>query len=116
MRFLPTRVHGLIDYIWGALAFATPWIFGFSGGTAGFLLMFIGVGAFAYSFATDYEWGVIPMLPMPAHLALDGAGGLFLMAAPWLFGLPREATLAYLAFGGFSLVASLVTRTKPAGR
>ncbi|WP_210247609.1 SPW repeat domain-containing protein [Salinarimonas soli] len=116
MRFLPTRVHGIIDYVWGALAFATPWALGFAGGTEGFLLMFFGVAAFAYSFATDYEWGVIPVLSVPAHLAVDGAGGLFLMAAPWLFGFADRVHWSYLAFGGFSVVASLVTRTKPAGR
>ncbi len=116
MRFLPTRLHGIVDYIWGALALATPWLLGFASGTPGFLLMFVGVSAWVYSFATDYEWGVVPMLPMPAHLALDGAGGLFLMAAPWLFGFADRVSWPYLAFGGFSVVASLITRTAPAVR
>lgn len=116
MRFLPTRVHGLVDYLWGALVFATPWALGLTGTTAGVLLMVFGVAAWAYSFATDYEWGVVPMLSVPAHLAIDGAGGLFLMAAPWLFGFAEEARWPYLAFGGFSVLASLVTRTAPAGR
>jgi hypothetical protein len=116
MRFLPTRVHGLIDYVWGVLIFATPWVFGFADGLAGYLLMMFGVGAFAYSLATDYEWGVLPLLSVPVHLAIDGTGGLFLMVAPWLFGFADRATWPYLAFGGFSLVAGLVTQTRPAAR
>jgi hypothetical protein len=116
MRFLPTRVHGLIDYVWGVLIFATPWVFGFADGLAGYLLMMFGVGAFAYSLATDYEWGVLPLLSVPVHLAIDGAGGLFLMVAPWLFGFADRATWPYLAFGGFSLAAGLVTQTRPAAR
>ena len=31
MRFLPTRVHGMIDYLWGVALMAAPWLFGFSG-------------------------------------------------------------------------------------
>jgi len=112
MRFLPTKVHGLIDYLWGALAFATPWALGFASGAEGFLLMFFGIGAWLYSFATDYEWGVIPVLTVPLHLAVDGLGGAFLMAAPWLFGFSDRVVWPYLAFGGFSVVASLITRTR----
>jgi hypothetical protein len=116
MRFLPTRVHGLVDYLWGVLIFATPWVLGFADGLPGYLLMLFGVGAFAYSLATDYEWGALPLLSVPTHLAIDGGGGLFLMIAPWLLGFADRVMWPYLLFGGFSLVASLVTRTTPAGR
>ena len=34
MRFLPTRVHGVIDYLWGVALIATPWLFGFANGGA----------------------------------------------------------------------------------
>jgi hypothetical protein len=28
VRFLPTRIHGVIDYLWGVALIATPWVFG----------------------------------------------------------------------------------------
>jgi hypothetical protein len=31
---IPTRVHGIIDYLTGVLLLAAPFIFGFAGGTA----------------------------------------------------------------------------------
>ncbi len=34
MRFLPSRVPGVIDYLWGIALFATPWLFGFADVTA----------------------------------------------------------------------------------
>ncbi len=101
MRFLPSRLHGFIDYLWGLALLATPWIFGFADGGAAQILAFVfGIGAIFYSLITDYELGVIRLLPMPLHLGLDGLGGAFLAASPWLFGL-------------FSVVASLITRTDP---
>jgi hypothetical protein len=45
-----------------------------------------GLAATAYSLITDYEFGVVRIIPMPAHLAMDAASGLLLAASPWLFG------------------------------
>jgi hypothetical protein len=30
MRFIPTRFHGILDYVVGLLLFASPWLLGFS--------------------------------------------------------------------------------------
>ncbi|MPR12865.1 SPW repeat protein, partial [Microvirga tunisiensis] len=30
MRFLPTSLHGVIDYLWGLALLSTPWLFGFA--------------------------------------------------------------------------------------
>lgn len=30
MRFIPTRIHGILDYVIGVALIAAPWIFGFS--------------------------------------------------------------------------------------
>ena len=34
MRFIPTRIHGFLDYIVGVALIAAPWIFQFSDNTA----------------------------------------------------------------------------------
>lgn len=114
MRFLPTKVHGVIDYAWGVLVFVTPWLLGFADGSSAQIVMGVmGVGAFLYSFATDYELGVLPIFPMKGHLAIDFVGGAFLAASPWLFGFADRVMWPHLAFGGFSVVASLITKTRP---
>ncbi len=48
MRFLPTRVHGVIDYLWGVALIATPWLFGFAnGGAAQWWRSFSALGRFS---------------------------------------------------------------------
>jgi hypothetical protein len=114
MRFLPTRLHGVIDYLWGIALLSTPWLFGFANVPAAkWLAVAFGVGAFVYSAVTDYEFGLLRILPMPVHLALDGLGGALLAASPWLFGFADRVFWPLLAFGVFSVFASLVTRTDP---
>ncbi len=114
MRFIPTLVHGAIDYAWGLALLAAPFAFGFAdGGAAQWTAMVAGAGAVLYALATDYELGLLPLLSMRAHLAVDGAGGALLAASPWLLGFADRAFAVHLAFGLFSVAASLVTRLEP---
>jgi SPW repeat len=115
MRFLPTRIHGVIDYIWGVLLLASPWIFGFAdGGAAQWVAVVVGLGAIAYSAVTDYELGLVRLAPMRLHLLLDGLGGALLAASPWIPGFSDRVYGPHLAFGLFAVVASLITQTEPA--
>lgn len=116
MRFLPSRIHGIIDYLWGLALLASPWVLGFSDVTAAkWLAVVFGIGAVIYSVVTDYELGLIRLLPMPLHLVIDGLGGAFLAASPWLFAFSDRVYLPHLVFGLFSVVASLITQTRPTG-
>ena len=110
MRFIPTRVHGLIDYIWGLLVGTSPWLFGFTDDApATYVAWLFGVGAILYSLATNYEVGLLAVIPMPAHLILDIAGGAILAASPWIFGFADRVFWPHLLFGLFSIVAGLTT-------
>jgi hypothetical protein len=114
MRFIPTRVHGVIDYVWGIALIASPWLFGFAnGGTAHWVALLFGATAILYSLGTNYDLGALPIVPMRAHLALDGVAGALLAASPWLFSFAREVFWPHFAFGLFSVVASLISRSDP---
>ncbi len=114
MRFLPTRVHGVIDYLWGLALLAAPWLFGFADVPAAtWVAIVFGAGAILYSVVTAYELGLLKILPMPMHLILDGIGGIVLAASPWLFGFADQVFWPHLLFGLFSVTASLVTRLEP---
>ena len=114
MRFIPTKLHGIIDYLWGLSLLASPWVLGYADVPAAkWLAIVFGLGAILYSMITVYELGLLRILPMPLHLILDGAGGAFLAASPFLFGFADRVYWPHLAFGLFSVAASLITRTEP---
>lgn len=117
MQWIPTRVHGVLDYLVGLLLVASPWLLGFArGGAETWLPVILGVGAVVYSLLTDYEWGVVPLLPMPAHLLLDAGSGLLLATSPWLLDFAAAVWLPHMLFGLFEVAAAGLTQTRPGQR
>jgi hypothetical protein len=114
MRFIPTKVHGILDYASGALFIASPWLFGFADKPAAkWVPLAAGGAALGSSLFTDYELGAVRKIPMPAHLGLDVAEGALLAASPWLFGFAKKVYLPHLIFGAFALGAGLLTQKTP---
>ena len=114
MRFIPTRIHGMMDYAMGLLLIAAPWLFRFNrGGAETWVPVILGIGAIGYSMLTRYELGALPLIDMPIHLMLDGASGLFLAASPWLFGFADYVWIPHVVFGLLEVGASLMTQTQP---
>jgi hypothetical protein len=115
MRFIPTRAHGVLDYLVGILLMASPWLFGFgAGGAETWLPVVLGAAALIYSVFTDYELGLVRKIPMPVHLTLDLLSGALLAVSPWLFGFANRVWAPHLIIGLFEIGASLLTRTQPA--
>jgi hypothetical protein len=117
MRFIPTRVHGFLDYIVGVVLIAAPWIFQFSDNTAATVVpIVLGIGLIVYSLLTDYELGVARVLPMSVHLLFDIAAGAVLAASPWIFGFADESAnvwVPHLLAGIAAVVLGLVTVQHP---
>jgi hypothetical protein len=115
MRVISTRLHGVVDYLWGAALLLAPrWLRLPPGTLEARAAQAAGAGAIAYAALTDYELGLVPALTMRQHLALDIAGGAALAASPWLLGFARHSRSPHLAFGLFAIAAGLLTRTRPA--
>lgn len=114
MRFIPTRIHGMLDYGMGAILIVAPWLFGFArGGAETWLPVILGLGVILYSLFTDYELGMVRKLSMPAHLTLDGLGGALLAVSPWLFGFADHVWAPHLVFGLLEIGAAVFTRKVP---
>ena len=114
MRLIPTRVHGILDYVVGALLLVVPPIVSSPGSGARFWVpAALGAGAIVYALVTDYELGVARLLPMPAHLLLDALSGALLAASPWLFGFADRVWAPHLLAGLFEIGAAATTRTTP---
>lgn len=87
----------MIDYLTGALLIVAPWLLGFAnGGPAQWLPVCLGAAAIVYSLATDYELGVVKLIPMPLHLIIDMGSGALLLVSPWLFGF-RTSSLGCMS-------------------
>ncbi|MDR6338682.1 sugar phosphate permease [Filimonas zeae] len=110
MRFLPTKVHGMLDYLMGVVLMI-PWILKYEG-PAAVVASLMGLSLVVYSFMTNYELGGIKLIPMRAHLILDVIGGLFLAASPWLFSFDDGLKIPFLVAGIFELIVTMFTKTR----
>lgn len=118
MRFIPTKVHGVLDYVVAIALILAPFIFGFSGvgGAAVVIPIVLGIGLFVYSLFTRYELGVVKLIKMPVHLVFDVVASLFLIASPFIFGFINEAPNAWLphiAVGVAVIVVVIFSQPQP---
>ena len=118
-QFIPTKVHGILDYIVAIALFFAPMIFGFSqvGGAAVIIPMVLGVGLFLYSLFTKYEWGLVKVLGMPYHLVFDVVASVFLAASPFLFGFanqPLNVWLPHVVVGITVIIVVIFSKPQPA--
>jgi len=116
MRVISTKTHGAIDYVTGVALLAAPALLGISDEPAASrVFRAAGLAAVAYSLLTDYEFGLVRVIPMPAHLAMDAASGALMAASPWLFGFgsrgPRYR-LPHAVVGAAEVLAALTSKTR----
>jgi len=114
MRFIPTRVHAMTDYLTGVVLIIAPFVLRFAdGGAAQWVPMILGTAILVMSLMTDYELSLARLIPMPVHLGIDAAGGLLLLASPWLFGFADRVLWPHVIIGVLEIGAALMTRTTP---
>jgi len=85
-------MHGVMDYVIGILLVASPWIFGFANesSTAKWTFVIVGVLLLATSLMTNYELGLMHVVPMHMHLWADAIAGIFLALSPWILGYAND--------------------------
>ena len=114
MKLIPTRVHGVLDYLSAGTLFVLPGLLGWDE-TVTRRVQLAAVGTLLYSLVTKYEWGLGPVkvLPMPAHLAFDGGSGALFCAAPWLLpDEPPQVKNVLVGVGLFELLVTLNSQTQ----
>jgi hypothetical protein len=113
---LPTRVHGLLDYVIGLLLVIMPFILGHGAGPQTWLPVVLGGGTIVYSLLTEYEMGVVPLIGVPYHLILDGLGGMLMASSPWLFGFAYIVWVPHVVLGLAEMGAAVITQTQATRR
>lgn len=68
MKIIDTKTHGYMDYIMGIFLLASPSLFSLNLSAVESLVFYIaGVAAFIYSLLTNYELGLVKIIPMKVH-------------------------------------------------
>ena len=113
MRFIPTPLHAVLDYLTAIFFLGTPWIFGLKPGDVEVMIfMVLGITLLTYSVFTKYELGLVRVLPLKTHLTLDILSGMLLSGSPWLFNFVDGVYLPHLLIGVFEIALGIFTRTK----
>lgn len=114
MRFIPTRIHGILDYFLGAFLMFSPWAFHFwRDGAESWVPIVLGAGVIVYSLLTNYELGLAKVVPMRTHLWLDLASGIVLTLSPWLFGFSDFVYVPHVVLGLLEVGAAIMTDPYP---
>jgi hypothetical protein len=113
-RRISRRTHGILDYVLGALLFISPWVFPFGDQHVGRdLALFFGGLTIFYSLITNYECGVLGLLPFSGHLFFDGIVGIGLLASGWHFYMQGTAALVFFVIGALKLAVLALTERPP---
>jgi hypothetical protein len=118
MKIIPRFVHAASDYLVGLILFLLPNLLDFGGtGPAVWVPRLVGVMILLQAVMTDYELGVVKIIPIGTHLMTDYFMAVALAISPWLFGFAnrsRVATIALVVSG--ILIFGVTIMTQPRGR
>jgi hypothetical protein len=108
----PAFLHGLAEYIGGALFIALPLLLNYESGAAKAASIVIGVLMIAVAASTDWGLSLNNQIPKPAHFALDWILAAVLIASPFLFGFSNESTptAIFVAAGVLHILLTIGTR------
>jgi hypothetical protein len=114
-RPISPRVHGILDYATVVVFLNAPMVFGFSGTPSAVLYWLAGIHLLMTGL-TKFPYGVFKVIPFRIHGVIDVLGGVFLLAAPWIFGFASEdgARNFFLVLGVLSFVIAGLTDYTPA--
>lgn len=89
MRILSPKVHGIIDYLVVVFLWLSPTLFGLTGFTATFIYILGGVHL-ALTVLTDFQMGLLKVIPLRLHGIIELVVAVFLFVSPWIFGVSDE--------------------------
>ena len=111
----PAFLHGLAEYIGGALFIALPLLLSYDSGAAQAVSIVIGVVMIGVAASTDWGLSLNNQIPKAAHFALDWILAGVLIASPFLFGFSDESTptAIFIAVGVLHILLTIGTRFGP---
>jgi hypothetical protein len=119
MQLISPKVHGVLDYLTGAALLAGPSLTGLrqAGGPTAQLPL-AGAAILGQAAITDYDMGLLKLLPFGTHLKADKLLGPLLAWAPMLWAMrgnkwrQTRAWLPSMLVGYFILISTLMTKPR----
>ena len=103
-------VHGVLDYVLGAILIAAPFVLGFDSDTATTVCVVAGIAELGVAMTTAWSRGIIKLIPPAVHGVIDYVFVVALIAAPFIFGFSDDdratAFFVIVGIGGLALVAA----------
>jgi hypothetical protein len=113
MKIISRKMHGALDYGSAILLIAAPWLFGFSDvEPAKSISIGAGILILLMSLMTNYETGMVKVIPMQIHLYADIMLGIFLVISPWVFGFNAETSVFHVIMGLFAIASGVMTNSE----
>jgi hypothetical protein len=105
------KLHGVIDYAIGLILVVAPKLFQFGDqNIAASVSVVLGLMTILYSLLTDYELGVVRMIPYAGHRLFDFVAGVAMLGAFIHFNLPGRAGAVLFAAGAVQIASLFFTR------
>jgi hypothetical protein len=113
--FIPPLIHGLLDYPLAAVLLAGPSALKLDSKTAKAVAPVFGVGATVLAVGTDWQTGIVHVIPPLLHGYADIVVTSTMIVLPFAAGFSneRKACAFYVLVGTGGLLATLATRFEP---
>jgi hypothetical protein len=114
--FISTKLLGVLDYTTAIIMGVSPWLFGYYNisSAALFIPVFLGTMQLIMAIFSNYELGVMKVLPMSAHSFLNGFAGFWLLVSPFLYGFYNIVFLPQVILGVLLFVMAIYVKPSPA--
>lgn len=111
VNLLPWSLHEAIEYLAGVFLILAPFIFGLRDSVAFPLFIGVGVVILLVALLTPGKAELSAVLPVRVHGTLDYLLGVFLIAAPFVFGFSENDPALFISvfLGVAHIVVTLIT-------
>jgi signal transduction histidine kinase len=115
MKLINRKLHGVLDYLTGVFLILSPQLFQFGEqqAAASFIVIMGGL-VLLYSLLTEYEMGILAVIPYSVHLGIDVLCGLTCILSVLLLSNDLLYELPHLYIGIFKLAEAALSRKDPA--
>lgn len=109
---LPPLIHGVIEYVAGAVLIVAPFLFQFEETFATAASIIVGLAILAFTAMSELPTGLVSSIPASVHATADFVLAVLLVALPFVLGFRDETapTALFIGLGVAHLLITIATR------